>query len=138
MSVPDRLDLLRMREKLTTVLAGTAWLADKTQQRGLIITMLSLVAGAGYIMLAVGKSTGVRYAGTFLAASGVFPAIANILPWVTNNQGNDDRRGVAFVMLNVIGQVGPILGTRLYPTGDAPYCEYWRRLIRNKTRLADC
>lgn len=75
-------------------------------------------------MLAVGKKVAVRYAGTFLSASGVFPSIANILPWVTNNQGNDDRRGMAFVMLNLIGQVGPILGTRLYPTTDGPYCQY--------------
>jgi len=64
-----------------------------------------------------------RYTGVFLAASGIFPSIANILPWVANNQGNDDRRGVAFVMLNFIGQVGPILGTRMYPTSQAPYCK---------------
>lgn len=92
------------------VTIGSAWLADKTQQRGLIIICLSIVGGVGYIMLAVAHSVGARYAGTFLAASGVFPCIANILPWVTNNQGNDDRRGVAFVMLNIIGQCGPLLG----------------------------
>jgi hypothetical protein len=97
---------------------GSAWIADKTQQRGLTIIILSIVGGVGYIMLAVAKSTGARYAGVFLAASGVFPCIANILPWVTNNQGNDDRRGAAFVLLNFIGQCGPLLGSfpaRLFP-----------------------
>jgi len=84
---------------------GSAWIADRTQQRGLTIIILSAVGGVGYIMLAVAKSTGARYTGVFLAASGVFPCIANILPWVTNNQGNDDRRGAAFVLLNVIGYV---------------------------------
>lgn len=92
------------------VTIGSAWIADKTQQRGLMIVCLSIIGGVGYILLATTTSTGPRYTGTFLAASGVFPCIANILPWVTNNQGNDDRRGVAFVMLNVIGQCGPLLG----------------------------
>jgi len=95
---------------------GSAWIADRTQQRGLTIIILSIVGGVGYIMLAVAKSTGVRYAGVFLAASGVFPCIANILPWVTNNQGNDDRRGAAFVLLNLVGQCGPLLGTNIYNT----------------------
>ena len=89
-----------------------------------MIVALSLIGGVGYIMLAVTKGTGPRYAGTFLAASGVFPSIANILPWVSSAQGHDDRRGVAFVMLNVIGQCGPLLGTRLYPTTEGPYCKY--------------
>ena len=98
---------------------GSAWLADKTQQRGLTILTLSIVGGVGYILLATTTSTGPRYAGVFLAASGVFPCIANILPWVTNNQGNDDRRGAAFVLLNLIGQCGPLLGTRVY--NNPPY-----------------
>ncbi|KAI5238621.1 MFS general substrate transporter [Aureobasidium subglaciale] len=95
---------------------GSAYIADKTQQRGLTIITLSIIGGVGYIMLAVTTSTASRYAGVFLAASGVFPCIANILPWVTNNQGNDDRRGAAFVLLNLIGQCGPLLGTRVYNT----------------------
>ncbi|KAI4715808.1 MFS general substrate transporter [Aureobasidium sp. EXF-10727] len=98
------------------VTIGSAWIADKTQQRGLTIIILSIIGGVGYIMLATTSSTGPRYAGVFLAASGVFPCIANILPWVTNNQGNDDRRGAAFVLLNLIGQCGPLLGTRVYNT----------------------
>ncbi|KEQ89759.1 MFS general substrate transporter [Aureobasidium pullulans EXF-150] len=98
---------------------ASAYIADKTQQRGLTIIILSIVGGVGYVMLATTTGTGPRYAGVFLAASGVFPCIANILPWVTNNQGNDDRRGAAFVLLNFIGQCGPLLGTRIY--NDAPF-----------------
>ena len=47
--------------------------------------------------------------------------IANILPWVFNNQGNDTRRGFGFVITNTIGQCGPLLGTRLYPAKNGPY-----------------
>ncbi|ESZ98731.1 hypothetical protein SBOR_0969 [Sclerotinia borealis F-4128] len=99
----------------------TTWLADKYSQRGYTILVLSLIGAAGYIMLAVSSSTGVRYAGVFLAASGIFPAIGNILPWVMNNQGSESKRGTGIAILNVVGQCGPLLGTRLYPSIEGPY-----------------
>ncbi|KAI2617800.1 MFS general substrate transporter [Hypoxylon sp. NC1633] len=99
----------------------TTWIADKTRQRGLMIIGLSLVAGVGYVLLLACKSVGVRYFGVFLAAAGVFPAISNILPWTINNQGSDSKRGGGIALLNIIGQCGPLLGTRVYPASDAPY-----------------
>lgn len=103
------------------VCIGTTYVADRTQQRGLMIAGLSVVGGVGYVLLATVRSVGVRYLGVFLAASGVFPAIANILPWVLNNQGTDTKRGVGIAMLNIIGQCGPLLGTRVFPSADQPY-----------------
>lgn len=118
------------------VTIATTWIADKTQQRGLMIIALSSLGGIGYILLATCKAVGPRYLGCFLAASGVFPSIANILPWVlspphkpdpesrsnaaADNQGTDTRRGAGIVLLNLVGQVGPVLGTRLYPSGEGP------------------
>ncbi|OTA56286.1 MFS general substrate transporter [Hypoxylon sp. EC38] len=99
----------------------TTWIADKTRQRGLMIIGLSLVAGVGYILLLACKSVAVRYFGVFLAAAGVFPAISNILPWTINNQGTDSKRGAGIALLNIIGQCGPLLGTRMFPAHDAPY-----------------
>jgi len=72
-------------------------------------------------MLATTSSTGPRYAGVFLAAAGVFPCIGNILPWVLNNQGSDTKRGAGIAILNIIGQCGPLLGTRVYPSQDKPF-----------------
>ena len=103
------------------VCIATTYLADRTQQRGLVIMVLSLVATVGYVLLAAARSVGVRYLGVFLAAAGVFPAIANILSWVLNNQGTDTKRGVGIAMLNIIGQCGPLLGTRVFPASAAPY-----------------
>lgn len=61
---------------------GSTVVADKLQQRGIVIMVLSLVGCLGYIILAATENTGARYFATFLAAGGVFPSIANILPWV--------------------------------------------------------
>ena len=60
----------------------STYVADRIQQRGYMLMFLSCVGGIGYILLATCKTVGVRYFGVFLAAAGVFPCIANILPWV--------------------------------------------------------
>lgn len=98
----------------------TTWLADRFQQRGLMIIFLSLMDAVGYVLLATCTAVGVRYLGVFLAAAGVFPCIGNILPWVLNNQGSDSRRGMGIVILNIIGQCGPFLGTNIFPSSEGP------------------
>ncbi|GAO15167.1 hypothetical protein UVI_02029350 [Ustilaginoidea virens] len=103
------------------VTIATTIVADRTQQRGRMVAGMALVGGAGYVVLASATSTGARYAAVFLAAAGVFPTIANILPWVLNNQGSDERRGASIVILNLVGQCGPLLGTRVYPEHEGPY-----------------
>jgi dipeptide/tripeptide permease len=99
----------------------TTYVADKYAQRGLVITVLSTIGAVGYILLAATSATATRYFGVYLAAIGIFPAIINILPWVLNNQGSDTKRGAGIAMLNLVGQCGPLLGTRVYPGTEAPY-----------------
>jgi hypothetical protein len=102
------------------VTLGSTFMADRLQQRGLAVIIASLVGGIGYVLLATCKSVGPKYFGVFLAAAGVFPAIANIPPWVLNNQGSDTRRGMAIIILNTVGQCGPLLGTNIFPATDGP------------------
>jgi hypothetical protein len=102
------------------VVIATTYIADRTQQRGATIAILTAIGGIGYVILAAANSTGAKYFGIFLAAGGIFPAIGNVLPWVTNNQGSDTRRGAGVVILNLVGQCGPLLGTRLYPSSEGP------------------
>lgn len=99
----------------------SSWLSDRVQQRGLIVAGLSLVGCAGYVVLATCRAVAARYAGVFLAAAGVFSAIANILPWVLANQRGDTRRGAGIALLNTVGQCGPLLGTRLFPAPEGPH-----------------
>ena len=99
----------------------TTYIADRTQQRGITIVVMSLVGALGYILLAATEKTAPRYSGVFFAAAGIFPCIGNILPWVLNNQGSDTKRGTGIAILNLIGQCGPLLGTRVYPAKDSPY-----------------
>ncbi|KAI3321362.1 MFS general substrate transporter [Xylariaceae sp. AK1471] len=103
------------------VCVTTTFIADRTQQRGLMILGLSLVGGIGYVLLATCRSVGVRYFAVYLAAAGVFSCIANILPWTINNQGSDSKRGAGIALLGLVGQAGPLLGTRVFPVSERPY-----------------
>lgn len=103
------------------ICVSSTWLGDRLQQRGLLITILSLVGFVGYVLLAISKTMAIRYMAVFFASAGVFPAIANILSWTLNNQRGDTKRGVGIAIMNVIGQCGPLLGTRVFPTEEGPY-----------------
>src|SRR5689334_6914383 len=103
------------------VVLATTHTADRTGQRGITICILSLIGAIGYILLAATSAVSTRYLGVYFATIGIYPAIINILPWVVNNQGSDTKRGAGIAILNLIGQCGPLLGTRIYPAIDGPY-----------------
>lgn len=64
--------------------------------------------------------TKLKYVVIYPVASGIFSAIAIIIPWTINNQDTSSKRGTGIAILNLVGQCGPLLGTRLYPETDAP------------------
>lgn len=103
------------------VVIASTFIADRTGQRGITILILSCIGAIGYILLAATSSTSTRYLGVYFAAAGIFPSVINVLPWVLNNQGSDTKRGTGIAILNIIGQCGPLLGTRLYPATASPY-----------------
>ena len=103
----------------------TAFLSDRSRNRSYYIIFHSILGGSGYILIAVAgalkASSGWRYAGVYPAASGFFSVITLILTWTINNQDSDSKRGTGVTMLNLLGQFGPLVGTRLYPDEDRPY-----------------
>lgn len=56
---------------IVTVLAG--WYADRTQRRGLTNIVISISGIVGFAMLLGSSTAGVKYAGTFLGAIGIYP-----------------------------------------------------------------
>uniref|UniRef100_A0A060T5B6 ARAD1C04268p n=1 Tax=Blastobotrys adeninivorans TaxID=409370 RepID=A0A060T5B6_BLAAD len=105
----------------TVVVVLMSFLSDRIMQRGYLICAISIVGAVGYLLLAVCKSTGVRYFAVYLASAGVFPCVPILMTWQGNNQGSDTKKGTAFMLLQMIGQCGPLLGTRIFPKTDGPY-----------------
>ncbi|KAG0161207.1 hypothetical protein PDIDSM_8741 [Penicillium digitatum] len=52
---------------------------------------------------------------------GFFSAITLIITWSMDNRVEKEGKGASIAILNIIGQCGPLLGTRLYPETDGPW-----------------
>jgi hypothetical protein len=85
----------------------------------------ALLAFSGYLLATVAGllhwGPAVRYLATFPICAGFFSAVTIVITWTINNQSSDEGKGTGMAVLNVLGQMGPLLGTRLYPDADKPY-----------------
>jgi MFS family permease len=73
---------------------AVGWYADRTHRRGLSNIFISLFGIVGFSMLLGSKNPRVQYAGTYLAAMGIYPCIANTISWASNNVEGVYKRGV--------------------------------------------
>ena len=126
---------------IATVVVG--YIADRTRQRGLCNIFVSFFAIAGFAMLLGGSSSGVQYAGTFLAAIGIYvsrnqllstthtrqprltigksqPCIPNTISWGSNNIEGVYKRGVAMGIFIGWGNLNGIMSSNIYQAKNAP------------------
>jgi hypothetical protein len=53
------------------------WVADRTRQRGICNIAVASLAVIGFTMLIASKNPHIQYAGTYVAAMGIYPTIPN-------------------------------------------------------------
>lgn len=103
----------------------TAFYSDKHKNRSFFICFHALLAAGGYAMITIAgilkASPMWRYWAVYPAASGFFSAVTLLITWTINNQESDAKKGTGVAILNIIGQLGPFIGTALYPEADKPY-----------------
>ncbi|WEW57406.1 hypothetical protein PRK78_002873 [Emydomyces testavorans] len=108
----------------------TASISDRNRSRSPYIILHALLSSSAYLLIAL---TGlfhshlsepmhilIRYICIYPAAAGFFSAITLIITWTMDNQPAKEGKGTGVAILNIIGQCGPLVGTRLYPERDAP------------------
>lgn len=113
------------------VVLVTASLSDRSRSRSpylifhaLISTIAYLVIGlTGYFHthLPTSFSTLVRYLCLYPATAGFFSSVTIIITWSMDNRVAHEGKGSSVAILNIIGQCGPLIGTRLYPDSDGPW-----------------
>ncbi|KAI1848213.1 hypothetical protein JX266_005926 [Neoarthrinium moseri] len=105
----------------------TAYLSDRLQTRSLFIVAHALSSALGYTVMALARPLSIspmlRYLAVYPAATGFFNVVVLVIAWTINNQPTESRQGGGFALLQVIGQCGPLVGTRLYPKRDGPFFE---------------
>ena len=103
----------------------TAHLSDHHRSRSPYVVLHSLLACTGYLLLTISAflqlSSTWRYMAIFPASAGFFSAVTIIITWTINNQPTGTRRAGGVVMLGFLGQLGPLIGVRLYPDEEGPY-----------------
>jgi MFS family permease len=100
---------------ILTVAIG--FIADRTRARGLCNIVVSVMAVAGFAMLLGTDDPAVQYAGTFLAALGIYPCISNTISWVANNVEGVYKRGVVLGFVIGWGNLNGIVSSNVYFNG---------------------
>jgi len=104
---------------IMTILVG--WYADRTKRRGLCNIVMALFGVAGFAMLLGSQTPGVKYAGTFLGAIGIYPTVANTIAWCSNNVEGVYKRGVTLGFVIGWGNLNGVVASNIYPTKDSPH-----------------
>lgn len=73
---------------------GVGFMADRLRLRGLFNIGCVCIGIVGFIMLIATADPATQYAGTYLAAAGIYPTIPNTLTWAANNFEGLYKRGV--------------------------------------------
>lgn len=63
---------------------------------------------------------GVKYAGTFLGALGIYPCIANTISWCANNTEGVYKRGVTLGFVIGWGNLNGVVSSNIYRSQDKP------------------
>lgn len=106
--------------------------SDALQSRAYLIAACALSSALGYAFLALSHrlsdtSSGkgwlnmARYLAIYPAAAGFFCVVVLTIAWNVNNSRGRNHKGAGFALMQVIGQTGPLIGTRLYPKEDGPW-----------------
>ncbi|RDW78654.1 putative MFS transporter [Aspergillus mulundensis] len=109
----------------------TAYLSDRSRSRSPYLIAHALISAISYLTIALTGSfhdslspplhIAIRYICVYPATAGFFSAITLIITWSMDNRTAKEGKGASVAILNVIGQCGPLLGTRLYPADDGPW-----------------
>lgn len=109
----------------------TAYASDRSRSRSPYLIAHALISSLSYLAIAATgyfhshltpwASTFIRYACVYPATAGFFSAITLIITWSMDNRVEKEGKGASIAILNIIGQCGPLLGTRLYPESDGPW-----------------
>lgn len=113
------------------VVLATTYVSDRNRSRSPYLIAHAVLSSVAYLAIAI---TGrfhsnlssnthifIRYLCVYPATSGFFSAITLIITWTMDNRVAKEGKGASMAILNIIGQCGPLLGTRLYPDSDGPW-----------------
>jgi MFS family permease len=98
-----------------------SFLSDKLQIRGVMMLCTLPLAIIGYAVIANTTNPSVKYAMTFLMASGLYSSIPPSLGWLSNNSAGHYKRATSIALLAAIGNCGGFVTVFVYPAAEGPH-----------------
>ncbi|KAI0505399.1 retrograde regulation protein 2 [Xylaria bambusicola] len=106
---------------LTFILIITcAFISDRVRMRGPFVCFFSVVSAIGFLLLATTEAPASRYLGVYFAIT-IFVSVAILIPWVSNSHNTESKRAGGYAIFATFGQAGPLVGTNIFPSREAPY-----------------
>jgi hypothetical protein len=99
---------------------SASYYADKLRKRGIFLLFFQLIGIAGFSMLLASPKPNIQYAGTVLAAIGIYPQIPLGMAWNSGNIGGSLKRGTGIAMQVMGGNCGGIVASYVYLSRDGP------------------
>ncbi|KAF9930668.1 hypothetical protein FBU30_000209 [Linnemannia zychae] len=99
---------------------GVAILADRTQQRGIIMIGLAIFTIVGYCMMVLTLNAYVNYAGSIIISMGQTPMTPIVTSWLTTNVGGYAKRAISVAMFLLSSSFAGIIGSQLYKSNHGP------------------
>lgn len=98
-----------------------AWSSGKFNERTWHITAGLGLAVVGFTMSCSTMHTGVRYASTFLYATGAYSVGSVILGWVSNTLSQTpEKKSVSYAIVNTFANLAYVYCAYLWPKSDSP------------------
>ncbi|EJD47910.1 MFS general substrate transporter [Auricularia subglabra TFB-10046 SS5] len=106
------------------VTCAVGFAADRTGRRGIYNLIFFTIGAIGYAILIASRNAKLSYFAVYLAASGIYPLIANTIAWVSNNVEGSYKRSVTLGMVIGFGNLNGVVSSNIYRKKDQP----WYRL----------
>lgn len=97
-----------------------ARISDRILQRGIFVIIANAIIAVGFFILIFADSHGVRYFGTFVVATGVYPSTAFNLIWNNANNPSYYRRATSTGVMQMIGNTAGAVVGQVFVAHDSP------------------
>lgn len=101
---------------ILTIFVG--FMSDRLQHRAFFNFGIAWIGIIGFTMIMASEKPGVQYAGTFLGAMGIYPAVSLTIAWIANNIEGVYKRGIVMGMVIGWGNLNGVVSSNVY--FDAP------------------
>ncbi|RYP17871.1 hypothetical protein DL765_004269 [Monosporascus sp. GIB2] len=97
-----------------------AYISDRLGKRSPFIVSFLLIVIVGFSMCISTSNPRVVYAGVFLAACAIYPALPGVITWLANNLAGSYKRSAGMAIQIGLGNLGGAMASNFYRQKDAP------------------